>query len=193
MCRESVWYLGERRVCRGRESSGTPHNRTEREASTDRQWTRAWFVGQRGAEGARLERVGLRGKRVPSRYIVVWRGGRVDSRAAERMCRARSYGHIERKQNSVTTTTRHNPLHLSNLSAAPNRTAPTPLPSLYTAHPSTRMLTPAPAPAPDCCSQQSGPPRSRTPPHSGYRVRAPDPALGRWLTDRSRTRQEASR
>ena len=57
VCRESVWYLGERRVCRGRESSGTPHNernRTEREASTDRQWTRVWFVGQREERRGRV-------------------------------------------------------------------------------------------------------------------------------------------
>ena len=88
VCRESVWYLGERRVCRGRESSGTPHNernRTERErqAQTDSGRACGSCGTERGAEGARLERVGLRGKRVPSRYRVVWRGGRVDSRAAE--------------------------------------------------------------------------------------------------------------
>ena len=81
-----MWYLGERRVCRGRESSGTPHNernRTERERQAQTDSGRVVCGTERGAEGARLERVGLRGNRVPSRYRVVWRGGRVDSRAAE--------------------------------------------------------------------------------------------------------------
>ena len=189
-------------MCRGRESSGTPHNernRTgEREASTDRQWTRVWFLWDRersggGAFGARRTPRQESAKSVSCR--VAWWPRRQPS---SRECRARSYGHIERKQNlsqPQPATTRF--ISLESLypplpTAPPQRLSRLSTPHIP-AHACSLSLTPAPAPAPDCYSQQSGPPRSQTPPHSGYRVRAPDPALGRWLTDRSRTRQEASR